>query len=76
MAVTKLAISLPPEVAEDTRASANELGISVSRWVTEALEQRLTLERMRRYVRLIEAESGPFTEEEVAAADARIYGDS
>ena len=76
MAVTKLAISLPPDLAESCRANANELGVSLSRYMREALEDRLALDKMRRFVQLIEAESGPLSEEEIAAADRRIYGDA
>lgn len=43
--VVTVAVSLPREVAEDTRAEAERRGQSVSGWVAEALRQRLRRRR-------------------------------
>ena len=76
MAVAKVAISLPAQVAASIRKSAREQGITLSRWMLEAAEQRLALEAVGRFVRSVEAEFGPLDEAEISALGRELYGDA
>ena len=77
MSVQKLSISMPAEVAADVRAAARESGQSVSAWVVAALGDRLRHAALGRYIAYVQAEDGPFTEEELAQARRRLgYGEN
>jgi uncharacterized protein YmfQ (DUF2313 family) len=71
MAVEKLAISLPSDLAEHARERAASEGTSVSAWIAEAVAQQLRQRSLRQLVADWEAEHGRFTEEEIAAARAQ-----
>lgn len=68
----KIAITVDPDVHEMLVEAAEEDGLSVSAWVTEAVRRKLKIRDGLRIVAEWEAENGPFTEEELAAADRWI----
>lgn len=65
MSVTKLSISLDPDLEQAIRAAAGEA--SVSSWVAEAARRQLRQQALREAVAHFEAESGAFTTEELKA---------
>lgn len=70
MAATKLSIALEGPVAQAARRSAERRGISLSAWLNEASRSALRIEEGRAAVAEWEAEFGPLSAEELAAADA------
>jgi hypothetical protein len=68
----KLAITVDPDVHAALLAAAADEGVSVSAWMTEAARRRLLIEDGLAAVAEWEAEHGPFTAEERAAADRRV----
>lgn len=79
MAVVKRSISIRREIWEELARRADVAGTPVSALVNEALERYLTVQRGLDAVREWEEEHGPFTPEEIAAADreldeAGVYG--
>jgi hypothetical protein len=75
MAVQKLSIALEEDVARAAREAAEREGLSLSAWVNEAAREALAIEDGLAAVAEYEAENGPFTEEELAAADAALIED-
>jgi hypothetical protein len=75
MAVRKLSIALEEDVARAAREAAEREGLSLSAWVNEAAREALAIEDGLAAVAEYEAENGPFTEEELAAADAALIED-
>lgn len=65
MSVTKLSISLDPELEQAIRAAAGEA--SVSSWVAEAARRQLRQQALREAVAHFERENGAFTAEEIKA---------
>ena len=70
MTVRKLSVALEDEVAVAASASAARHGQSLSAWLNEAASQALVIEHGLAAVAEWEAEHGPLTDEELAAADA------
>lgn len=70
MPATKLSIALEEPVAQAARQSAERRGISLSAWLNEASRNELRIEEGRAAVAQWEAEFGPLSAEELAAADA------
>lgn len=63
---------MPPEVGEDVRRAAEEQGVSVSTWLSEAAADKLRNELLGLALAQWQLEDGPFTEEEIQEADARF----
>ena len=74
MTVTKLAISLNPDLAFQLKQDAYAKGESVSGWIAEAIATRLRQETMKKWVADYQAEFGEFTDEEVAKVRAAWPG--
>ena len=70
MTITKLAISLKPELAAALKRDACAKGETVSGWIAEAIAARLRHEGMARWIKDYETEFGEITEEEMAKVDA------
>ena len=71
----KLAITVDPTVHEGIIRAAEEEGVSVSAWMTEAARRALVVRDGLRAVQEWEAENGPLTDEEMAAARRRVAGE-
>ncbi|BAK36397.1 hypothetical protein MLP_33830 [Microlunatus phosphovorus NM-1] len=72
----KLAISVESGVARQVETAAAEDGVSVSAWMTEAARRALRIRDGLAAVAEWEREHGELTDEEMAAARARIAGAS
>ena len=70
MAVKKLSIALDEDIARGAAEAAEAAGLSLSAWLNQAADEALAIERGLQGVREWEAEHGPLTAEELAAADA------
>jgi hypothetical protein len=68
MAMKKLSITLPSELAEMVRRQAEEEGTSVSAVIADELAAAARRRAGEEAVRWFEKEEGPFTAEERAAA--------
>lgn len=53
-------------------AAANREGLSLSAWITEAVRRQLMIDDGLKAIMEWELENGPFSEEEVAAANAAV----
>lgn len=69
MAVTKISVSLEDETLAAARVAAEEMGLSLSAWLSQAAQHAAKLAAGRAAVREYEAEAGAFTQEELARAD-------
>lgn len=72
MAVKKLSIALDPDVADAAASAAETSGQSLSAWLNDAARTRLRVEDGLAAVAEWEAEQGPLTAEERAAADRQL----
>ncbi|MEU8239873.1 hypothetical protein AB0C07_16640 [Actinoplanes missouriensis] len=72
MAVKKVTVTLPEELAEALGSAAREDGVPLSRLVATAAENELRRRVGRKLVADWQAEHGPFTLEELAAARAEM----
>jgi hypothetical protein len=72
MAMKKLSITLPAELAEMVKRQAEEEGTSVSAVIADILAHRARQLAGEEAVRWFEEEEGPFTAEERAAARALL----
>lgn len=70
--VDRLSVTMPPEVGAAVRDAAAREGTSVSNWVAAAAAQRLRNDLLGAALDIWEAESGPFSEEELNAAEAAL----
>ncbi|HUC15780.1 MAG TPA: YlcI/YnfO family protein [Acidimicrobiales bacterium] len=68
----KLAITVDPDVHAGVVAAAEAEGVSVSAWMTAAARRALKLKDGMAGVAEWEAEHGPLTEAELAAARDRV----
>lgn len=68
MKTRELSITVPAAVLVGAERAAQREGSTLSRWVGEAIEQRLKREAARELLAEWEAENGPFTEAELAQA--------
>lgn len=66
----KISISMPRDLAEEARRRGGRGGLSA--YVTEAVSWALERERLREIIEAVEAESGPITDEEIAAAHRTV----
>ena len=64
MSISRLSISLPPEVEVAVRAAAEDAGLSVSAWVAAAAEQAARIQQGRAAVAEYEAEYGRLSDAE------------
>ncbi|MGH3856594.1 MAG: hypothetical protein ACRDR6_24540 [Pseudonocardiaceae bacterium] len=69
MAVTKISVSLEEETLAAARIAAEEAGLSLSAWLSQAAQQAAKLAAGLAAVREYEAEAGAFTQEEIDRAD-------
>lgn len=69
MAVDRLSITVDAELGRAVREAARASGTSLSSWAAEALADAVRHRNMQEFLDDWEAEQGPFTEEELAAAD-------
>jgi len=65
MTVEKMSLSVPVKLARTARREAKAEGISVSAWISRAIERQSKLAGMRRLLEEYEAEHGVITEEEL-----------
>jgi Arc/MetJ-type ribon-helix-helix transcriptional regulator len=74
MTVTKVSVSLDPEVAKRARQDVAEgKARSVSAWLNEAARARLQSDDLASVLaELLQETGGPLTEQELAAARARL----
>lgn len=72
----KLAITIDPDVHAGVVAAAEARGMSLSAWMTEAARRALKLNDGLAAVADWEAENGPFSGAELAAARKRVGGSS
>lgn len=72
MATKKITITLPEDFLERLREFAKEAGMPLSTWITQLVEHEIRVRVGLAAMREWEAEEGPLTEEEIAAADAII----
>ncbi len=70
----KLAITVDPDVYAQVVAAAAADGVSVSAWMTAAARRALLLREGLAAVAEWEAEQGPLTDQELAAARRRVSG--
>lgn len=70
MAVRKLSVSLPDDLARDATELARREGIPLSAWLSRAAAHRIRIERGLAAVRDWEAEHGEITAEDLAESQA------
>lgn len=76
MTVEKLSVSLDADLVERGREAAEEEGLSFSAWVAQGMKRQLKIRDGIRAMEQWQEEFGPFTEEEIARADERLFGRS
>ncbi|WP_042364951.1 hypothetical protein [Streptacidiphilus neutrinimicus] len=69
----KYSVSLPEDLAETVRERTGPGGFSA--YLAEALEQKLAMDRLAEIVSDFEADNGPLSREEIAAAAAVLRRD-
>lgn len=74
MTVEKLSVSLDADLVARGREAAEEEGLSFSAWVAQAMARQLKIRDGLRAMEQWQEEFGPFTEEEIARADERLFG--
>ena len=72
MATKKVTVTLPTDLIELVNSAAAEAGVPVSRFVSSALERELRRRLGLALVAEWEAEHGPITPAEMAAARAKM----
>ncbi len=72
MAVERVTVSLEAELAEAVREAAEADAQNLSAWLADAARRRLVSRGLRDVLAEWEAEHGPFSEDELATARARI----
>ncbi len=72
MAVERVTVSLEAELAEAVREAAEADAQNLSAWLADAARRRLASRGLRDVLAVWEAEHGPFSEDELAAARARL----
>lgn len=69
MAVDRLSVTVDAELGRELRRIAAASGMSVSSWVSSAIEARVRNHLLGEALDAWQQEDGPFTEAELAAAD-------
>ena len=70
--VERITVSLEPELAAAVREAAEADAENVSAWLADAARRRLAGRGLREVIAEWEAEHGSFSDEELAAARARL----
>lgn len=70
--VDKLSVSFEPDLGDAVRAAARRRGGGLSRWLAEAAAAKLRAEALADFLDSWEAENGPLTGDELAAAAAEL----
>lgn len=70
--VDRFSVTMPPELGKAVRDAAARRGTSVSTWLADAAADRVRNEMLGVALDAWEAEDGPFTGEELAAAAAEL----
>ena len=65
----KRSISIPPELDAEIAAAAQAAGMSYSAWLAQTARKEFTIRAGLDAVSQYETEHGPFTPDEIAAAD-------
>ncbi len=65
----RLTVTLPGDLLEEVRARAGRGG--VSSWIAQASAERLSRDRLAAAIAEYEADAGPITDEDIAAARVR-----
>jgi hypothetical protein len=65
----KRSISMPPELDAEIAAAAQDAGMTYSAWIAQTARKEFTIQAGLEAVSQYEAEHGPFTPDEIAAAD-------
>ena len=68
MNVDRLSITMEPKLGAAARKAARRAGLSISAWIAEATADRVRNEALGRALDDWEAEDGPFSVDELAAA--------
>lgn len=66
MNVQKVSLTLPSDLLDEARAYAPDGNLSA--YVADGLRQRILSDRLARYLRELDAESGALTDDEIEAA--------
>ena len=72
MNVDRLSVAVDPALGRAVRTAAAEAGISVSQWMTEAASDHLRTQLLGVALDAWEAETGPFTQDELDSAAESI----
>jgi hypothetical protein len=72
MKVDKLSVSFEAELGDAVRAAAKRSGAGISGWLAQAAAARLRAEALSEFLDAWEAEHGPLTVDELAAAAAQL----
>jgi hypothetical protein len=72
MKVDKLSISFEAELGDAVRAAAKRSGAGISGWLAQAAAARLRADALSEFLDAWEAEHGPLTADELAAAAAQL----
>jgi hypothetical protein len=72
MKVDKLSVSFEAELGDAVRAAAKRSGTGISGWLAQAAAARLRAEALSEFLDAWEAEHGPLTVDELAAAAAQL----
>lgn len=72
MTVERVTVSLESELAEAVREAADADAQNVSAWIADAARRRLATRGLRDVIAAWESEHGSITDEELAAARARL----
>jgi cytosine/adenosine deaminase-related metal-dependent hydrolase len=72
MASKKITISLPEDLVEEITKWSKATGVPVSTWIAEAAKDKARIEDGLAAMREWEELYGPFTPEELAAADEKL----
>jgi hypothetical protein len=72
MKVDKLSISFEAELGDAVRAAAKRSGAGISGWLAQAAAARLRADALSEFLDAWEAEHGPLTVDELAAAAAQL----
>jgi hypothetical protein len=72
MQVDRISIAVPPELGKAVRDAAEEEGLSVSAWVSQAAADKVRNRLLRAFLDEYQAEHGAFTAEELARARQKL----
>jgi hypothetical protein len=72
MKVDKLSVSFEAELGDAVRAAAKRSGAGISGWLAQAAAARLRADALSEFLDAWEAEHGPLTVDELAAAAAQL----